>query len=535
MKKLLICFFGFSLFLNAQSVYLPATHQVYHFLDRMEARHVITDYRDVVKPLTRESIARFLIQIDTTIVQLTEVDQEQLFFFKEEFFQELENIGYENLIEERWHLYQYKSDPGNFNVDLIGGYTYRWRADGKKTNVTSNGLSAYGYLGSHVGLFFYFKDNREAGSYLSPTRPFSPIPAEVPSRNFIPRSFEYTSIEAQVNVDVGFVTLTVEKMPNEWGTGQHGNIILSNKPPSYPQVKLRAKLGKDIDFIYIHGWLYSDLIDSARSFQVPDIPGPVGFRRINRQKYIAAHIVEFTPWNGVDLSIGESEVYGSRNPELLYLIPMMFFKGAEHWMYDTDNSQFFVNADLNVIPNYNFYFSIFLDEFSTEDFYRTDKQRNQLAFTVGTRAYDLLFDNTEILVEYTRLNPWVYNHKYPDATFQSHSVDLGHWLGQNSDMFFARMLHQPMRSLQIGAQFESLRKGGKMATIFQYQLPTPEFLYSPRIKSQSFGLVGRYEPVRDFVVDITVLRSRYTDQNTSGAKDYAGKWDAFVGFRYNFD
>ncbi len=499
----------------------------------MEAKQIIVGYRDEMKPLTREILAKFLIQIDTTLMTLTDVEQEEQFFYKEEFFQELQNLGYENIIEERWHLYQYLSDPGKFNIDLIGGFTYNERADGTFNRTASNGLAAYGYLGKYTGAYFNFRDNREAGTYLNPLRPLSPVPAEVVSRDGRPHFIEYDPIDVQLNVDVGFATLSVEKMHNVWGAGERGNIILSNKAPSYPQLKLRARFGESVDFIYIHGWLYSGIEDTLRSYSVNKFGGPLR-RVIYKQKYIAAHMLEFTPWHGIDIAIGESEIYGSRNPELLYLIPFMFFKAGEHWMYDTDNSQIFFSADLNVVKNYNFYFSVILDEFSTEDFTSTDRQRNQLAFTVGTRAYDVFLPDTKILIEYTRLNPWVYNHKYPDATFQSHSVDLGHWVGQNGDMFFTQVMYQPMRSLNIGVQLESVRKGGKLPTIGQYQLPTPTFLYSPLTKFQSYGIVGRYEIVRDAIIDFHILQSRYTSENI-GTTDYAGNIEAFFGIRYNFD
>ncbi|MDP1676930.1 MAG: capsule assembly Wzi family protein [Bacteroidota bacterium] len=545
MYKILLLLFP--IILSSQSVYLSATHPIYKYLDKMEAKQVIVGYRDAVKPLSRETIAKFIVQIDTTSMELTQVEQEEQFYYKEEFFQELENIGYENIIEERWHLYQYKSNPGNFNIDLIGGYSYHERADGKTTKVTSNGLNAYGYLGKHVGAYFMFRDNSESGSYINSSRPLSPEPAQVIARN-LGSFINYDPIDAQVNVDFDFVTLSVEKMHNVWGSGEQGNIILSNKAPSFPQIKLRARLGENVDFTYIHGWLYSDIIDSLHSYQVSNVPGSLGFRRVNRQKYIAAHMIEFTPWDGIDLSIGESEVYGSRSPELLYLIPFMFFKAGEHWMYDTDNSQMFISADLNFIKNQNYYFSLFLDEFSTEDFARTDRQRNQLGFTIGTKLYDHFISDSRILIEYTRMNPWVYNHKFSDATFQSHKINLGHWIGQNADLFSIGFNYKPIRSLEVGLVFESLRKGGKDSTIFQYKLPTPTFLYSPLTKQQTFGIVGSYEPLRDFIIDFRILQSRFTTQVTNTSYSYsnnpndyyigpefAKKWDIFIGMRYNFD
>lgn len=531
----------------SQSVYLTSTHAVYKYLDKMEAKQIITGYRDAVKPLSREAIAKFIIQIDTTSMNLTAVEQEQQFFYKEEFYQELENLGYENIIEERWHLYQYKSDPGNLNVDLIGGHAYYDRADGKFTNITSNGMNAYGYLGKHVGLYFMYRDNSESGSFMSASRPLSDMPAQVISKA-TPSFLNYGPIDAQVNLDFSFVSFSIEKMHNTWGAGERGNIILSNKAPSYPQIKMRARFAENIDFTYLHGWLHSDIVDTLRSYQVPNVPGFTGFRKVYRQKYIAAHMIEITPWNGIDIALGESQIYGSRSPEVLYLIPVMFFKAAEHWMYDTDNSQMFLTMDLNVIKNHNYYLSLFIDEFSIADFGRLDRQRNQLGFTVGSNIYDVVIEDTKLMVEYTRMNPWVYNHRFSDATFQSHKINLGHWIGQNADLFSVSLFYRPMFNLEVGVLYESLRKGGKDSTIFQYRIPSSDFLYDPLTKQQTYGLLGTYEPMRDVMIDFKILRSNFSTQVTPTSFDYienpneyhitpsySGKWDIFVGLRYNFD
>lgn len=532
MNRVLLYFFPILMY--SQSVYLPATHNIYEYLNKMEAKMVITGVRDAMRPLSRETVAKYLIAIDSSKVSLTDVEHDEQMFFKEEFFQELQHQGYGGIDEERWHAYKYLSDSVLLNIDLIGGFTYQHRADGKYVRVSSNGLAVYGYLSRNSGVYFNFRDNRESGSYLNYQRPLSPIPGEMPAKSSL-NSFEFDPIDVQLNYDIGFGTISIEKMHNAWGEANRGTIILSNKAPSFPQLKYRAHLGRRADFVYIHGWLYSGLIDSNRSFSVAGISDILGLRPINRQKYIAAHMLEFTPWNGVDIAIGESEIYGSRNPELLYLIPFMFFKAGEHWMNDTDNSQMFANFDINLIEKFSFYSSLFVDEFSVADFTRTDRQRNQIAFTFGSRMYDIVVHDTKIVLEYTRLNPWVYSHKYTDATYQSHSLDLGHWVGQNGDIFFSQIMYQPIRNLLCGIQFESVRKGGKFPTIRQYQLPSPDFLYSPVTKYQTFGIVGRYEIVRDGVFDFHVLRSRYTDETSKGKSDYSNKYDLFVGLRYNFD
>ena len=547
--------------LFAQTVYLPVTHEVYHFLEDMAAKQIIHDYRDAVKPLSRQAIAKFLIQADSLTPKLTAVERDELKFYKEEFYQELKNLAYGDLPEERWHVYKYESEPTRFSFDVIGSWTDNHQADAKTLSETTNGVSVYGYIGSSVGAYFYYHDSHDGGSYVSSfgtlagsqamLRPLSPLPAVVSSTpGASPSTFDYDEFYGQVNVDYGFVTLSAEQMQNQWGSGGNGNIILSTKAPAYPQLKLHARLSKDIDFTYIHGWLFSGIVDSSRSYT--DERGTL--RILYMQKYIAANMLEFTPWNGVNIAVGESEIYGGsgRSPELLYLIPIMLFKSAEHYLDDEDNSQIFFNFKLTAVKNFDFYLPIFIDEFRTTTFLSPTQNHNQVGFTLGGNAYDLFYHDTRINVEYTRINPWVYNHQYAEDTYQNHGVNLGDWIGQNADLFSASVYHRPAYNLEIGLQFQSLRKGGKEDTYYQYSAPEPDFLYGPLTKQQSFGIVATYQPLRDLFVDFHALRTRFTTGMTAATTDtrgyneflnnqfdylldpsYAGKYDILIGIRYN--
>jgi hypothetical protein len=228
MKKICLFLFVMSSSVFGQAVYLNATHEVYKFLDKMEAKQFITEYRDEVKPLTRECIAKYLIQIDSSYDNMTDIEREELTFYKEEFFQELKNLNYDLLLYERWHLYQYQSDPGNFSVDLVGGWGYEDRADGKFTRMQHNGFQAYGYVGNNIGTYFYFHDNREAGTYLNNERPLTPIPSEVISRDLrtTQNAFEYDNIDVQLSYQFSSVILSIEKMHNQWGAGERGQLIM---------------------------------------------------------------------------------------------------------------------------------------------------------------------------------------------------------------------------------------------------------------------------------------------------------------------
>ena len=528
---------------SSQSVYVHPSHEVYDFLKRMDGKRVLTDYRDAVKPITRRDVAAYLIQIDQHTDQLTSVEKQQLEFFKQEFYVELKQLNYgKELPEERWHLYPYRSIPGTFNFDLVGGYSAQANPTNTNTKIWSNGLMGYGYAKDFLGMYLYFRDNHESGTYTSIRNDLTPIQGQIRSDGTA-SGFDFDLADAQINFDVAsFLVLSIEKMPNVWGAGYHGNVILSDKPPSYPQIKLRAKLGKDVDFTFIHSWLSSDIIDSVGSYYVPGLPPNLSYRPIYAQKYMAAQMLEASVANGVNAAVGESEIYGGRNPELIYLIPVMFYFAAEHYNTDQDNKQVFGSVDVTSLKNYDFYASLFIDEITIAQIFNAAQQRNQVGVTLGTRAYDLFFPNTDILIEYTRTNPWVYNHKYPDVTYQSSQYDLGDWIGQNADDLDLEANYRPYRALKVGLAFESLRKGGMDSTKFQYAFPTPPFLYGPVIKKQSYGVTAQYEIVRDMFVNFHALFSRATQQKAIPgvfqyarvSSDYADRIDALLSVEYNF-
>jgi len=554
-----------STFVYSQTVYLPATHEVYNFLDKMAAKHIIVGYRDAVKPLSRQSVARFLLQTDSLKNDLTTVEREQLKFYKEEFYEELKNIGYDREIDGRWHFYNLQSESMRMMIDLVGSASNDHMANGTVFHTFANGLFAYGYVGNAVGAYFYYHDTHDGGSYVStlgpqsPLRPLSPLTAVVPSASTIgangtATAYDYDVFNAQVNADFGFVTFTLEQMQNVWGAGENGNIILSTKSPAFPQLKMRARLSKDIDFTYIHGWLFSGITDSSQTYDTQYY----GARPAYINKYIAANMLEFTPWNGVNIAVGQSEIYGGpgREPELLYLIPIMFFKSAEHYLNNQDNSQIFFNIKLTAVRNFDFYVPLFIDEFSTATFLSPTKNRNQLGFTLGGNAYDLFYHDTRINIEYTRINPWVYNHEYAEDTYQNHGVNLGDWIGQNADLFAMSVYHRPVYNLELGLKFQSLRKGGKESTYYQYGFGDPGFLYGPITKQQSVGIVGTFQPLRDLYVDFHALCTRFTTQMTPSTTDntvipgyneflsnpfdyvlgqsFSGKYDFLLGIRYNW-
>jgi hypothetical protein len=496
----------------SQTLYLTVSHEVYPFLKRMEARGLLPDYRDAAKPLSRIMLAKHMKALEGTVERMTEVERDEYEFLKGEFNYELATLaGDLEPSEIRWHVISDNFPGGIVNLEpnfRIG----QTNIGSERDRFRDQGIKLYGYVFDDIGYYFNFVDSREVGGAINFTKALTTDPGVVPTKK-TDNSLEYNSTEAQLGFHVGAFNFSIEKMQNIWGLERNGNLTFSNKAPSYPQVKLRVPVTPWMDFIYLHADLNSNVIDSSRSYHANSSAISPIFREVDRVKYLAAHMVEITPTRGVDFSIGESVVYSDKGPLLIYLIPVMFFKSAEHYNNDKDNIQWFANLDLNLIRNTNVYCSLFIDDLALDDLLKPDRQRNYLGFTAGFQTYDLLLNNIELTAEYTRINPWVYTHQYPANEFTNNGYIMGSWMGQNSDNIYVDISWKPLRSLEFGGTMQVFRKGGQKDIYYQYHYPSQPFLYGPLHQERSVGVHARYEFVRDGFLDARVT-SRSTSDET---------------------
>ena len=496
----------------SQTIYLSATHEVYPFLKRMEARGLLPEYRDAAKPLSRIVLAKHLKTLEGATERMTGVERDEYEFLKGEFNYELATLaGDLEPSEIRWHVIS-ESFPGgiinlepNFRIDETG-------IGKENVRVRDQGIKFYGYVFDDVGYYFNFVDSREAGNAINFTKALTPDPGVVPTKR-TDNSLEYNATEVQLNFRVGAFNFSLEKMQNIWGLERNGNLTFSNKAPSYPQVKLRVPVTDWMDFIYLHAELNSNVIDSSRSYLANSSALEPIFREVDRVKYMAAHMVEFTPTRGVDISLGESVVYSDRGPLLIYLIPIMFFKSAEHYNGDKDNVQWFGNLDLNLVRNVNVYGSLFIDDLSLDNILTGQEHPNYFGYTFGFQTYDVLLKNVELIAEYTRINPWVYTHQYPATEYTNDGYIMGSWMGQNSENIYLDLSYKPFRSVQFGGTMQVFRKGGQKDIYYQYHYPSQPFLYGPLHEERSFGFHARYQFVRDGFIDARVT-SRTTSDET---------------------
>jgi len=151
--------------------------------------------------------------------------------------------------------------------------------------------------------------------------------------------------------------------------------------------------------------------------------------------------------------LGNYAVYaGYFRPEML--IPFNFFKYMDRDTGKKDtqdvNGGLYFNLQIRYPKQIKFYSTLFIDVINTRAIFKKDYHETWVAYSFGVRESGLIKSNIDVILEYTRLNPWIYEHKYGGLTNYQHlSYPLGHWLGQNADQLKVKFIYYPIRGLNI--------------------------------------------------------------------------------------
>ncbi len=499
-------FLPFTFQLSAQTVYEPLQRDVYDFLDRLSARGVI-EYHDLITPIPRMTIAEKLADLSKNKAALTSLEQKELAFYQKDFQFELDRLNGETIANEelsyvgkdaagRWRLFSYRDKYFSLNLSPIYGQQIG-KNDGERQTHTWNGASVYGYLRQNLGFSFDFRDNREEGDNIDVDKAFSPATGVDVEPNFFAKNnaIEYSETHAMLSYDWKWGRLSLGKDFLQWGYAKNGRVVLSNKAPSFPFIRLDARPTHWLRFNYFHAWLASDVIDSTRIFPtLREGVNSFGFR----DKFLASHTITITPKRGLDVSIGESIIY-SDQLEIAYLMPIMFFRLADHYLSDRlneagSNAQlFFSVSSRNHIPNTHLYGTLLIDDISLSDVFNDERQVNHLGGTIGAMVSNLPFPNLTLRGEYSRINPFVYKHFIPTLLYNSSSYPLGHWIGNNGDVLYGSVNYRMLRGLQANLWAQYIRKGGEGEVADQYTIPHKPFLFDPRTNYTQWGVEVKYE------------------------------------------
>lgn len=530
-KKIVLFFVSFSIYTFSQVNYEPIDNKVYDFLENLSIKGVIT-FNDEIKPLSRKYIADKLVEAINRKENFTHIELDELEFYIKEYYDEIYNrkktvmpsSSVQGTIDssyrsdlvrfgrtDRLRLFSYNDKNFTLNIDPILGYTiggyygssylHRW-----------NGASMFGRVGENLGFELNFRDNLEQGNTIDRDKYLTPTPG-VNILKDKSNSIEYSEVRANISYSWNWGVISLGKEYQRWGSGKNGQLILSDKAPSFPMVKLEIKPVDWFSFTYIHGWLHSEIMDSS-TFRYGIVQGRDTYSQI--PKFIAAHMFSFDLVDNLRISLGESMIYSDKI-EPIYLIPVMFFRLGDHYMGAKNantgsNAQIFANMYyVNKALRAKFYSTLFIDELTIEGLL-DGKDRSAIGYTLGTKFVDPFISNSSITIEFTKLQPFVYMNSDPVEQYASHHYQLGHWIGSNGYNCYSCYYQKVFRGLSFSIEGQLVKKGQKELHDQQYSV-TPPTLYGAKYYEKTLGIEISYEYIHEMSIKLSCEFSDISDED----------------------
>lgn len=439
---------------NAQYVYERNNVEVYQFLATMSQKGYI-DWHDLITPMPKENIHKALLFLNGKKEMLNELERKELFFYLQDY-----NNNRKKLVNLQDSNFSINLDPiftGSVSTGSIKNYTDK-----------SVGLSLWGNLGKRFGYQFSFHDINQKGTsfdtainsvYQEANRGI--VALNDPN---IKQHLNFTDLRASLMYAFKNGTISVGQDALTWGYGENGQLVLSNKAPYYPYIRLDFHPLEWLKFNYTHAFLQSEIIDSANIYPIPNRVFPAS-REVFIKKYMASHSFDIRIKKGLHLSLGESIIYNDQL-QLGYLLPVMFFKAYDNMVNKGiiqagSNGQFFgqLNTKNLIVKKSQFYTTLFIDEIRLSSIFDSEKSRNQVGFNVGMIKQDFLISNLIFGSEYTRLNPFLYRNFLPAQNYTSSRYTLGEWIGQNSDKLLIFLKYTPLPRLKTYLRLQQVRNG----------------------------------------------------------------------------
>ena len=525
----LLCSIAISTVVFAQLESVPVANPVYDFLKRMEVKRVITRYPDAVLPLSRRDVAEFLKTIDKHRSDITATERNVLDDFKVEFAHEL-GLGTENRFvvfsgegglsetisgltsDKEKFLYAWQDSSNTFFTDLLLSADFRGTSGDSRAksgaSVVGLGPRFRGTLRNRIGYELQVTNeqiigNREVALLDSTIRHNREL-IDVPTA----RSLNF--IESYLKVDADVLTLQIGRERLLWGYGVSDKLIVSDNAPDFDFGKIDAQVGS-FRYMFFHGWLQGPTQTVIGRYSgVPE--ALVG------SKYLAGHRFELSFPRLFDFGLSELIVYSRRSLELAYLNPVNLFKEIEPELHDRDNSFISTDFQLHTFSNLELYGTLLIDDIVLSKlgsrFYA-----NEFAFTVGGNYIEPAgLENADLVLEYTRIDPYVYSHHIPENSFTHDQFIIGNHLGPNSDDVFTRASYRFSRKWKASLEMELSRHGDNIMDVRgnlvrnvggsalyghrAFDADDVSFLDGILTKTYSFRITSVYEIFNEFFLDL---------------------------------
>lgn len=522
LKKILIQLIILTSISFAQIGYVEIDNPIYNYLDRMQSLHVIENYNSFEIPKTRKEITKHLREIIADKDKLNPIDSRtlddfivefgfDLSFSTESYYSLFGDTTDSPLFNQKEKFLYYYTDSSKFNtfINFVGSGEYLYSNDNK--NSTTSNASLYTFGGEFRGTIYnnfgfyaratnglHFGD-KELAYFKSNLRYNYKYNSDHDSTNFFDETIGYLSAEFdylkfkigrdRINIGYGF-----------------SKILMDNYFP--PMDYLSLQLNYSIfSFSFLHGKLLGNMTIDHNNIS--------GGQRVISDKYIAYHRLGLNFSKHLQLGIGETIIYANRNMDMSYLNPFNFYKSAEHANQDRDNSMLFFDIRNNSFKGLMIFATVLVDDVDFSKF-GTDWYGNKFIYDFGF-TYEPFPESFPLTIgiQYLKIDPYVYAHKFEDNNYTSMDIGVGPNIQPNSGSHFFNINYKPHYRIELGVSYQFINHGankvdsdgnvlvnyGGDILVGHRTLDSDNVVFLDGIEERTdhFIFTAKYEPIKNYL------------------------------------
>lgn len=299
---------------------------------------------------------------------------------------------------------------------------------GKKTWINTRGAMIEGELGENLSFYVDIYENQ--GVYAGYMNDYiykrDVLPGQGRVKRIQDNERDYSQSTGYLSFNAGeWINLQAGYGKNFIGDG-YRSLLLSDNTYSYPYVKMTATFMK-VQYMAFFG-------------QFQHIPANYLYNDDRLEyKYGAFHYLSWNIGKRFTIGLFESVIYaaqdstGYRGVDMMYLMPLMVFRPAEHAVGSPDNMTMGVNMKFIPWKDAALYGQFVMGEFKQDEVFSGKKWwANKQGFQLGFKNYNFLgIQNLDFQTEYNQVRPYTYSHYEAITNYGHLNQELAHPLGAN--------------------------------------------------------------------------------------------------------
>lgn len=430
--SLFIILVQFSLY--SQTETYPVSEPVYNFLKQLSVRGVISNYDDLIIPLSRKKIVSFLNEALHKKEELTSSEADIVYSW-------LKKMELPNNTDS--FVYNYNKPFGNGNTYLYVHQDSEYALQmnpmisfkslfSRESKSAAHLLTLGGKISgsySNIGFSLFVSNGTQFGD-----RNLAEFEKTVrysyTFNNFHMSFFDNT--EGYIRYESKRFSAEIGRERTLWGSGIN-RISISDNPPVFDFVRFSA----DFDFVnfkFMHGWLVQPIqykFDSTYNW----------WDKIKNPKYIAISRIGFVPFHNFTFGLTQTIIYANRPFEAAYLNPFIVFESAQRSLNDNDNSFLGLDIEYKMFKGLELRSEIVFDDINFGPMFSEGfgSIQTRYAWEMNLNfTHPFVPQNMLLTTGFLIVRPYMYTHyeKIDELTYTNNGYGLGTDLQPNSLKLF---------------------------------------------------------------------------------------------------